>query len=49
LPKLIAIRDIWKYAYQEYQEAYKTEKYILLMWRAMYYYLGGTEELPDPA
>lgn len=48
LTKLTMIKDIWKYAYQEYQEAYATEKYILLMWRAMYYYLGGTEELPDP-
>ena len=43
LPKLTQVRDIWKYAYQEYKDIY--EPWIYYMWRAMYYYLGGTDEL----
>lgn len=40
--KLKAIKDIWKYAYLEYGELYPN---LCRVWRAMYYYLGGTDEL----
>lgn len=43
LQKLTLVKDIWKYAYQEYKKIYEPSMYI--MWRAMYYYLGGTDEL----
>lgn len=40
--KLKKIKDIWKYAYQEYG---KKKPDLCKIWRAMYYYLGGTDEL----
>lgn len=42
LPKLKMVKDIWKFAYQEYGEKYKHSAFV---WRAMYYYLGGEGEL----
>jgi hypothetical protein len=42
IAKLKSIKDIWKYAYLEYGDAYKD---LCKVWRAMYYYLGGTDEL----
>jgi hypothetical protein len=40
--RLKAIKDVWKYAYLEYGELYPN---LCRVWRAMYYYLGGTDEL----
>jgi len=40
--KLERVKDIWKYAYQAYSKYGPSLTYI---WRAMYYYLGGTDEL----
>lgn len=42
LSKLTLIRDIWKWAYIEYGTLYPELRKV---WRAMYYYLGGTDEL----
>lgn len=42
LSKLKAVKDIWKFAYLEYKALYPN---LCLVWRAMYYYLGGTDEL----
>lgn len=42
LNKLKQIKDIWKFAYQEYKELYPD---LCKTWRAMYYYLGGAGEL----
>ena len=40
--KLSRIKDIWKDAYKSYKDLYGDSCKI---WRAMYYYLGGTDEL----
>ena len=40
--KFIKVRDIWKDAYNSYKDLYGDSCKI---WRAMYYYLGGTDEL----
>lgn len=42
LNKLKLVKDIWKFAYKEYGEKYKHSAFV---WRAMYYYLGGEDEL----
>ena len=42
LSKLKAVKDIWKFAYLEYKALYPN---LCFVWRAMYYYLGGTDEL----
>ena len=44
LNKMKQIKDLWKWAYIEYGVLYGP---LSVMWRAMYYYLGGTEVLPD--
>lgn len=40
--KMKLIKDIWKYAYQEYKALYPG---MANTWRAMYYFMGGTDEL----
>ena len=40
-PQLAAIKDIWKQAYLDYKDLYPS---VCRAWRAMYYYLGGTDE-----
>lgn len=40
--KMKKLKDIWKFAYQEYRILYPD---LCKVWRAMYYYLGGTDEL----
>jgi hypothetical protein len=40
--KLKSIKNIFKYAYQEYGKRYGN---LANTWRTMYYYLGGTDEL----
>lgn len=40
--RLKQIKDIWKWAYKTYKDLYGDSAKI---WRAMYYYLGGTDEL----
>ena len=42
LTKLKKIKDIWKWAYLEYAELYGP---LSVMWRAMYYYLGGQDDI----
>lgn len=42
ISKLKELKNIWKFAYQEYKELYPN---LCRTWRAMYYYLGGTGEL----
>lgn len=42
LNTLKSIKDIWKFAYLEYKSIYPE---LCRVWRAMYYYLGGTDEL----
>ena len=39
--QLSTIKDIWKQAYLDYKDLYPSE---CKAWRAMYYYLGGTDE-----
>lgn len=43
IPRMKQLKDIWKYAYLEYRQLYDPPLYKI--WRAMYYYLGGTDEL----
>ena len=43
---LASVKDIWRDAYKSYGSI-KTHKDEAKIWRAMYYYLGGVEELPD--
>lgn len=43
---LASVKDIWKDAYKSYGSI-KTHKDEAKIWRAMYYYLGGVEDLPD--
>lgn len=40
--QLAKLKDIWKDAYNDYKDLYGDSCKI---WRAMYYYLGGTDEL----
>lgn len=40
--RLASIKDIWKYAYLTYKDLYEDSSKV---WRAMYYYLGGIDEL----
>lgn len=42
LSKMQQIKDIWKWAYLEYSKLYGE---LSVMWRAMYYYLGGTDDI----
>ena len=42
LTKLKLVKNIWKFAYQEYGKKYEHSAFV---WRAMYYYLGGEGEL----
>lgn len=42
ISKLKQVKDLWKFAYQEYKDLYPD---LRKTWRAMYYYLGGTSEL----
>ena len=40
--QLAKLKDIWKDAYKSYKDLYGD---LCKVWRAMYYYLGGTDEL----
>lgn len=42
LSKMKLIKDVWRYAYIEYKNKYPD---ICNVWRAMYYYMGGTDDI----
>lgn len=44
---LASIKDIWKDAYKSYRGVKGRYGDSAKIWRAMYYYLGGVEDLPD--